>query len=95
MEYLPGASVQIVKWNFCKRDFVTMDRSQSMDDNLPVLIGARPKQSVARERARLPGAIAEVDPSCQEEPEVRLRSWTRNLHQPGRGVIPSDGMSPM
>ena len=29
-----------------------MDRSQSMDENLPVLIGARPKQSIARERNR-------------------------------------------
>ena len=29
-----------------------MDRSQSMDENLSVLIGARPKQSIARERNR-------------------------------------------
>ena len=30
-----------------------MDRSQSLDDNLPILIGACPKQSIAHERARL------------------------------------------
>ena len=29
-----------------------MDWSQSMDENLPILIGARPKQAVARELNR-------------------------------------------